>query len=180
MKSHEFDPLRLDLAAFAAEGAELSGTWPLEELPRLAASAHPGAPTAGEALHWSARGESRPRRGGPPDTWLHLRLATRLHLECQRCLQPVETPMELERWLRFVPGEEEAAALDADSEDDVLALPRWLDLRGLAEDELLLALPIVPRHEQCPQPLPSATGDDEVAAENPFAALQALKTGGQH
>jgi uncharacterized protein len=180
MKAREFDPLRLDLAAFAAEGAELSGTWPLEELPRLASSAHPGAPAAGETLHWSARGERRPRRGGEPDTWLHLRLATRLHLECQRCLQPVETPLEIERSLRFVPGEEEAAALDADSEDDVLALPRWLDLRELAEDELLLALPIVPRHEECPAPLPGAAGEDEVVRENPFAALQALKTGGRH
>ena len=101
-------------------------------------------------------------------------------LTCQRCLQPVETPLELERSLRFVPGEAEAAALDADSEEDVLALPRWLDLRELAEDELLLALPIVPRHEQCPVPLPSAAGEEEVARENPFAALQALKTGGRH
>jgi uncharacterized protein len=181
MKVREFDPLRLDLAAFAAEGAELSGTWPLEELPRLVSSAHPGArPGAGESLQWSARGESRPRRGGEPEIWLHLRLATRLRLECQRCLQPVETPLELERALRFVPGEDEAAALDADSEEDVLALPRWLDLRELAEDELLLALPVVPRHEQCPVPLPNAAGEDEVARENPFAALQALKGGGRH
>jgi uncharacterized protein len=180
MKEREFDPLRLDLAAFAAEGTELSGIWPLEELPRLAASAHPGAPAAAGALRWSARGEQRPRRGGEPDTWLHLRLATRLHLECQRCLQPVETPLEIERSLRFVQGEDEAAALDADSEEDVLALTRWLDLRELAEDELLLALPIVPRHEQCPQALPSAAGEDEVARENPFAALQALKDGGRH
>ena len=180
MKEREFDPLRLDLAAFATEGAELSGIWPLEELPRLAASAHPGPPATGGAVHWSSRGERRPRRGGEPDTWLHLRLATRLHLECQRCLQPVETPLEIGRSLRFVQGEDEAAALDADSEEDVLALPRWLDLRELAEDELLLALPIVPRHEQCPQTLPSAVGEDEVARENPFAALQALKDGGRH
>ena len=116
MKEREFDPLRLDLAAFATEGAELSGIWPLEELPRLAASAHPGPPATGGAVHWSARGERRPRRGGEPDTWLHLRLATRLHLECQRCLQPVETPLEIGRSLRFVQGEEEAAALDAAGE----------------------------------------------------------------
>ena len=36
----------------------------------------------------------------------------------------------------------------------MLALEPALDLRGLVEDELLLALPLVPRHEVCPEPLP--------------------------
>ena len=49
--------------------------------------------------------------------------------------------------LRFVDGEAQAEALDADSEDDVLALAPALDLRTLVEDELLLAWPIVPRHD---------------------------------
>ena len=47
---------------------------------------------------------------------------------------------------------------------------------------LLLALPIVPRHELCPQPLPMAVGeevleDDVPERPHPFAALQALKSG---
>jgi len=58
----------------------------------------------------------------------------------------------------------------------VLALPRVLDLRELIEDELLLAEPLVPLHDVCPDPLPSPTDDDaELAAEHPFAALGALK-----
>ncbi len=51
-------------------------------------------------------------------------------------------------------GEEAAAALDAESDDDVLALESSLDLHALVEDELLLALPLVPRHDECPEPLP--------------------------
>ena len=181
MKSREFDPLRLDLAAFAGTGETLAGSWPLEELPRLASSAHPEArPAPGETLQWSVHGERRARRAAEPETWLHLKLDTVLKLECQRCLQPVETPLHVERSLRFVPGEEEAAALDAESEEDVLALPRWLDLRELGEDELLLALPLVPRNEACPVPLPSSAGEAEVERENPFAALQALKRGTGH
>ena len=64
-----------------------------------------------------------------------------------------------------------------DSEDDVLALTRALDLRELVEDELLLALPIVPRHEVCPEPLPQPADDAAPAepAPHPFAALAALK-----
>ena len=181
MKAREYDPLRLDLAALAAEGETLSGAWPLDELPRLVASTHPEArPAGGETLAWSARAERRARRAAEPELWLHLALDTRVRLECQRCLQPVETPLHIERWLRFVPGEEQAAALDAESEEDVLALPRWLDLRELAEDELLLELPLVPRHELCPVELPTSAGEPEPERENPFAALQALKRGGGH
>ena len=50
----------------------------------------------------------------------------------------------------------------------------------LIEDELLLALPLVPRHEQCPEPLPRAFVEDDPAidpADNPFAVLAALKRG---
>ena len=49
--------------------------------------------------------------------------------------------------------------------------------RELIEDELLLAMPIVPRHEVCPEPL-VATVDElpDDPAPNPFAALAALKT----
>jgi uncharacterized protein len=40
----------------------------------------------------------------------------------------------------------------------VLALEPALDLKELVEDELLLALPLVPRHEVCPEPLPFEPG----------------------
>jgi uncharacterized protein len=89
-------------------------------------------------------------------------------------------PLAIDQRLRFVRGEAQAEALDAEIEEDVLALSKSLDLRELVEDELLLALPIVPRHGVCPQPLPLLQGDaappDEVPErENPFAALQGLK-----
>jgi len=101
-------------------------------------------------------------------------------LECQRCLKAVAVPLATERSFLFVHGEDAAAQLDTDSEDDVLALTRALDLRELIEDELLLALPIVPRHEVCPVPLVAPVDDEGVVEEkpNPFAALAALKRSG--
>jgi len=74
--------------------------------------------------------------------------------------------------------------LDADSDVDVLALSRSVDLRELVEDELLLAMPLVPRHEVCPAPLlaPQADVAFEEAEQdrpNPFAALAALKGKGK-
>jgi uncharacterized protein len=90
----------------------------------------------------------------------------------------VSLSLTLQRSLRFVRDETEAARLDAESEDDVLALERSFDLRALVEDGLLLDLPLVPRHEQCPQPLaaPAEPAEEEVPARpNPFAALARLR-----
>jgi uncharacterized protein len=88
----------------------------------------------------------------------------------------VDTEVEVDRWLRFVGDEAEAAELDAHSDDDVLALARWMNLRDLVEDELLLALPLVPRHEECPEPLPFLPESEAMKPpEHPFAALERLK-----
>ena len=177
MTAREFDPFRLDVVAFANEAGELAGRWPLVGFDRIAESAVAGAPvTDADEVSWSARGETRQLRGGDVQFWMQVEAATQVSLECQRCLKPVTVPLQISRRFLFVHGEDAAAQLDADSEDDVLAITRALDLRELIEDELLLAMPIVPRHEACPEPLAPAS-DDETLEErpNPFAALAALK-----
>ena len=181
MSGRVFDPLRLDVQALAGDAGELGGAWPLRQFGRLADMLHAEAPPVdADVISWSARGEQRAARGAPAQNWLHLQARTNLKLECQRCLQPVPTDIALDRWFHFVPGEDAAAQLDADSEDDVLALTRALDLRELVEDELLLALPLVPRHSVCPAPLraPGEAADLEPDPVHPFAALAALKQGG--
>jgi uncharacterized protein len=180
MTARDFDPAQLDVKAFAHEAGRLEGRWPLQKLVRVAESAMGDAAARREVeVTWSARGEQIAGRGGDSQTWLHVNASTAVPLECQRCLQPVAVVLDVERNFLFVHGEDAAAQLDADSEDDVLALTRALDVQELIEDELLLAMPIVPRHEVCPQPLP-VSPNDELAEEkpNPFAVLAALKRGG--
>lgn len=184
MKPRSHDPLHLDVMAFAGEGAELSGDWPADQLPRLAASQTPPQDAVASAAHWRVLGERRPVSGGDPELWLRLKAEAPVWLTCQRCLQPFEERLEVDTRVRFVRDEAQAEALDAEMEEDVLALPRWLDLRSLVEDELLLALPLVPRHDRCPQPLPlgadAAAEPEQSDAEerpNPFAVLQSLKVG---
>lgn len=181
MKPADHDPRHLDVATFAAQGGHLEGVFPAAALPRLSEDTPAGVDLpAARDVAWAVDGQTRPVRGGEPQVWLHVTASADVLRECQRCLAPVSLPLALDRWLRFVPDEAQAAELDADSDDDVLALPRWLDLAELIEDELLLALPLVPSHEVCPQPLPmeTAAGEGEAAAEeaaHPFAALAALK-----
>ncbi len=188
MKS-EFNPLKLDVAAFARAQATLSGEWPLSELDRVRAyvPAEVSA-TSLQGVRWEVRGDLKAARGGAHEIWLHLDASITLPMECQRCLRPVDEHISVQRSVRFVADEETAAELDADSEDDVLVLSRSFDLRWWVEDELILDMPLVPRHEVCPEPLPvvvDAVVDpdplpmDEKATDsskpNPFAALAALK-----
>ena len=179
MNPRDFDPLRLDVTAFAKDASQLEGRWPLHDLLRLHDASHAEArPGEGDDVAWQARGEWRRASGSEGQPWLHVTASARMALVCQRCLGQVVEPLDVTRTFLFVPGEDAAAQLDADSEDDVLALTRALDLRELIEDELLLALPLVPRHAVCPEPLPLVQ-DPEIADDkpNPFAVLAALKRG---
>lgn len=176
----EFTPARLDVAAFAEAGARLSGRQPLALYARLAAEAVEVADLGDVA--WEAVGEQRQDAAGRAEPWLHLCAEAALPLICQRCLTPVRTQLMVDRWFRFAPDEDAAAALDEELEEDVLVLSREFDLPGLVEDELLMALPITPRHEACPQDVPLSVADpDFETAEkeraNPFAALAKLRPG---
>ena len=168
------DPGRLDVAALAAEGASLSGQWPAAQLERWSALQASPPGVALEPVRWQARGELRRKVGEPPQVWLHLHATATGWPTCQRCLQPFSEAVIVDRSVRFVEGEAQAEAMDADSEDDVLALTQALDLRTLVEDELLLAWPLVPRHAQCSAP-PHRAGDAASAQAGPFAALAALR-----
>ncbi len=181
MSERGHDPKRLDLRRLAGEQAQIEGEMDQSSCLRLVGSVLPLADALPPAVRWVAQGMTRPVRGGEPEIWLHLRAETRVGLLCQRCLQPLNEALVVDRRFRFVTDEDEAVRLDEDSDDDVLALPARLDLFGLIEDELILALPIVPRHDSCPLPL--HLGDTGAAAEaaapaerpNPFAALAALR-----
>jgi uncharacterized protein len=185
MRKIVWQPDRLDVEAFAKAGARLDETLPLESLPRLREGLAVPVDASADPVSWRAEGVwSRAPEDAQARARIQLRAHSRVWLTCQRCLQPLAVTLDVERTLCFVDGEDEAARLDEDREDeDVLALSRALDLRELLEDELIMALPLVPRHETCPQQLPwsaatDADGDDVGAQAHPFAALATLKAKG--
>jgi uncharacterized protein len=170
-----FDPRHLDVATFAAAQGRLSGEWPLAALHRL------GPATAGPTdagVVWAIHGERREQPPGMAEIWLHLRASATLEMVCQRCLQSMPQALNVERSFRFVKDEAEAERLDEHSEDDVLALGHPLDVLALVEDELILALPLIPRHDVCPQPLMAQAGAPQGSPsreDNAFAVLAALR-----
>ena len=178
--SHEFVATRLDVKAFAKAGAVLSGQDLLSKYLRLLEEA--GGQGADRAVQWEARGETHADASGLAQVWLHLSAQVTLPLTCQRCLGPADIALTVDRSFRFVASEEQAEAEDEEAEEDVLVLSRDFNLYELIEDELLIELPVVPRHEVCPTELKLAAQDADFEAAqaekpNPFAALAGLKGG---
>ena len=175
--SRNFQPQRLNLQALAQDGQPWSEVTPLQDLQRLAGEAQGLAPDA--AVQWQARAELRPQAGAEDQVWLHLSAQASVPLTCQRCMAAVSTPLEVDQWYRFVESEEVAMAEDDEAEEDLLVMVPQFDLLALLEDELLMALPLVPMHEPCPVTPVFSAGDPAVeAAEakpNPFAVLGQLK-----
>jgi uncharacterized protein len=174
----EFVAGRLDVKSFAQVADALSGEEALGAHARLAQEAQ--GRIEGLTVNWTARGEIRPGADGGSEAWLHLQARSRLPLMCQRCMNPVDTEVSTDRWFRFAADEATAAALDDESDEDVLALSSEFDLLTLVEDELLMALPLVPRHETCPVEVKLAAQDADFAEAvalkpSPFAALASLR-----
>ena len=142
----------------------MAGEVPVHSLQRLADSL---ANTDG-MLTWAVHGKCDAGR----KPFLVIEVAGILQLECQRCLTALPFSLEIESNLQLVP--QGAAwpdeALEDDSADPVQALDEQ-PLLPLIEDEVLLALPIAPRHASCPLPL----FDDGGTAVSPFATLAQLK-----
>lgn len=176
-----WNPKRLDVLAFALAGGQLSGEGTSGQFKRLQDECAPGTGDL-EPVSWHVRGEMRASGAGTAQPWLHLEAQGMLAVVCQRCLGPVQVPLSVDRWFRFVADEAAAEAEDEGSEEDVLALEPRPDLESLLEDELLMALPLVPMHEVCPEPVVmSATESDapqpqdQEPRKNPFAELARLK-----
>lgn len=178
---HDYDAEHLNIAAFA----RASGAWDGEA--RLAQFARLMEETRGQggdmAVRYVVRGEMRGGGAGVEEAWLHLAAQAVLPLTCQRCLGSVEVPVAFEREFRFVATEELAAVEDEESEEDVLVLSRDFNVLALVEDELLMELPVAPKHSVCPVPVKLQAADPNFVDEptekpNPFAVLQQLKKKG--
>ena len=103
-------------------------------------------------------------------------LHTRLDLECQRCLKPLELPVELDFRLMIDASDD---MLRHSSMDTLYSDDGFIDIVEVIEDELLLAVPLVVMHENtaCNENWQASEPPLEPAAkENPFAVLQQLKT----
>lgn len=146
----------------------MSGTVPVAALPRLRAQ------LAGDDGLLQCELSGRRENGR---NWLTLSIRGQLELSCQRCLGALPFALAVDNELQVIaPGEPwpdetlEDGALSLG--EDAIAADAAQVVTDLMEEEVLLALPIAPKHEEgC---APPARSDDKLAA-SPFAVLATLK-----
>jgi len=166
----------IDSLRFAAAEDRVSGKLPLSCLPRLAdvLVSQQGALDCALAGYC----EKDESGGGETKLGLHLRVSGGLALQCQRCLAEVEIDCAIDTRLLLIPPETEWPEEELEADDyDAIPASRELSLLSLIEDEVLLALPLVPRHADCVAPGASDAAQQflESGKPSPFAVLASLK-----
>jgi uncharacterized protein len=158
----------IDGFEFASAGARQQGVWAASDFPRLRDML---ASEAGEVAYEIEGVHDERGRAA-----LRLRVRGTLQLCCQRCLEPMPFEVRTDETLVLAGtlAEIHADPADARAPDRVLA-GKEMAVRGLVEDEIILALPYAPRHERCTA-RPSTDADEKTS---PFASLRGLM-GGKH
>lgn len=164
-------PSHVDPRKLADRGVTLKGELPLADLERLCDPLADNLGTVQAKLVFE-----RDERNA---VVIHSDIHVDVKMVCQRCLELVALPIHSE--CSYVVVKEGASTQSLPKGYDVLEQGEDpLDLLALMEDELLLALPIVPAHhpEECQPPVDlseSDSGVDEEPRSNPFSVLAQLK-----
>jgi uncharacterized protein len=150
------DPRALDLYDFAKSGRQAAGALRVSQMPRMLAEVPPDAPDRDSVFTWQAEGSTQPELQDDgtdaPQPYLRLAVHGSIWLTCQRCLAPYSQHLDVDATYRIVATEEEADEYPLDDDEiDVIVGSRQFDLVDLIEEELLLSMPLVPKHNVCPE-----------------------------
>lgn len=156
-----------DVFKFATEQRSLAGKVQIASMQRLVDQLTDTAGVVEYRIDGSRTPENGPR--------LQLKIDGRLMLRCQRCLGGLGWDLAVSTLLQPVRAGQEIPDDELeDDEVDAIEVGDDLDVLGLIEDEILLALPIAPRHDECGTLRP----EGGVEKKSPFAVLAELRDKG--
>ena len=152
-------PEHVDVARLAARSARLKSVTPVSAMARLAELLVDAEGRVDSDLRFSER------------QWIDGEASATVRVACQRCLEPMSVALDAR--IRLAVDADDAALPDdreAIASDDGSISPR-----ALVEDELILALPIVPMHADGECSVQLADNPAPAERESPFAVLKQLK-----
>lgn len=163
-------PEHIDPLRYAEQGLSLDGRLKIADMQRLSANLADKDAEVAVKLQFGIDEQDI--------TFLNGHLETRLSLQCQRCMEPLVCEIMSDFSLGIVNTLDEANRL-SEQYEPAIATEGHLALRDLIEDEIILNLPIIPRHEpvECKVkfPLVDDSGWDQGKGGNPFQVLESLK-----
>lgn len=168
-------PIQIDPLDLARSRIRLRGSYPLSAMPRLAEYSPSDQALIRIDLHFRPEGDATARLSGE--------ITTELKLRCERCLGPLTLPLNIKPIIFFeksAAGSRGKQSTDEEQSDlrDIIALEGPVDLKDLVEDEILLAIPMIPKHdsEQCNAGRLLQQKNDVIQrATSPFSKLAELK-----
>ncbi|MCF8998850.1 YceD family protein [Acinetobacter nectaris] len=175
-------PAQIEPFKWAEQGFTWSGKLPLSRFARIAREAVESVDHQQVQINCKLSMDAYLRL-----VWLDVQAETQVPLECQRCLGTVEEPLVSHVHLALVEDESLIERLDEDADFVVLGendsstkgsfdQPAVVDLLALIEDELLLLLPLSPKHAVCEHKhQPTEQDVVEEKRDNPFDVLASLK-----
>ncbi|MBT8558989.1 DUF177 domain-containing protein [Polynucleobacter paneuropaeus] len=157
------------------------GFLPIEALPRVAEEVSEVA--KGDGFDWTIQSHFTHSPGSDPNPILDLSLNGELHLVCQRCLKPFLAHLAENRQFLLMASEAEADAYPIeDDELEPLVASQHFNLLETIEDEILLSLPLIPKHPDgaCSAHLSFVDANETELSptekrENPFNILKNMK-----
>lgn len=158
-------PPVIDALEFARKGLAIHDTIALSHFLRLSgALASPGGELK-YALQGRIDAEGKSR--------LRLQMEGKVSLICQRCLEPLEFAIDVDTDFILVADEGMIPSAEEEEMDDYLVANQQMRVTELLEEELLLALPFAPKHEdECAD---KAGLKMQTEKQSPFAVLKGLK-----
>ena len=160
----------IDATGFARAGQNLEGVAQTSQFARLCQD----LPDQCGEIRWQLRGRfDAPTRR----SWLDVHAQGPVRVVCQRCLEAFSLTLQVSSTLGLVDTQAQLEAMDAleaegqGADVEYLVADPRLDVLGLVEDELILALPYAPAHETCPG---DSTAVEPPRRPSPFAVLKDL------
>lgn len=160
-------PESVDFLKQVEKNACYEGGWPLARFERLREIINDSSGEVTARLRFGTSAGTRCLDGS---------IKAELELRCERCLEPVKKHIETGFRFGLVTSEDEAELLPKEFEPLIITGSEQ-SLIDLVEDELLLSLPIVARHEEeCSEILQKHKNDGAAQqhTHRPFAALKDL------
>ncbi len=163
------DGFIIDAFAFCRLKERRQGELPVAELKRLSAE----TVDSSGVLQWALQGDTNQYGHAQ----LTLSVSGVIKLKCQRCLQALKQKIDSTSVLVLAQDDASADEIEellADEDVEVIVGSHEFDLLQIIEDEALLALPVSPKHEVCPDQTALDSLKEE-KKESPFSVLKTLK-----
>ncbi|NOQ94087.1 MAG: DNA-binding protein [Methylophaga sp.] len=171
---HQKLPIEIDPFRLAKSGLILEGELPLKVMRRLSEVLHDDH----GSVHVKMNFDVDKVLGTP---YVHGEFTASLSLICERCSEPMQYKVNVQCSLAMVSNERKIESLAEQYEPWVIDNDNPVILSSIVEDELILAIPLIPKHDHSCLPAEAWFAGEEIEEGvekkvSPFAVLAALKS----